>query len=534
MKKSLSLLAAAGLTAVGLTTPAMAADPVYELVGPSELAVHAYPTSGEPRVTSLGLTAGSVWDQPAKPATFKVDLSRLAGVVDVAAPGGLSPLRCTTAGTTMTCHNPVARQLFLDVSAAKGSKAGASGELAVTATTEGGTIKPFTTRIKVGGPDLRIADPKLPGKAKTGDELPLAVRFENTGSIAAKGVDLSIESTLGTVLAEKYDNCAYGAGDLGGYEGVTAATCTLEGDFEPGTAYEVVEPLTLEVTGAALRESVEMSVFEAGKGPKGAAAKRGATGKKLTFKPVGKSAAKAPKAADLDRSDNTFRTRFEVGNTADLAAIGATVQAKAGQTVKVDLGYQSHGPAWFDHQMPGARGSWMEFQVPEGATLTKVPGTCFGFEADGTEHAPGKVSDTRSYRCGSVSVLPGEKELHSFELKVDKVVSGAKGAISVSGHAPDPVQGNNKAELVLNAGVTPPSPTPTPTATSTGTPAPTASASATPAPVTSTGGNDVRPNGNLADTGSSSVLPLAGGAAAVIAAGAALVVAFRRRAAGRA
>lgn len=519
MKKQLTLLAAVGLMPLGLAlaAPAGAADPVYPLGSrPSSVSLYPVAESGRayPSPLTVGYFGGGYWQ--GKPVTYTIDVSKVAGFAEVVGDQRPNGQKCTSEATTLTCVVP-APNLELTLTPRKGSKVGDAGALAVTAKTEGATFTPYDVPVQVGGPELALGDSWSPPPIKAiGDQSPIPLTFKNNGRVATDGAVVRIHTSRGTDLLEKYDNCTYGpAGDQNLRKGVTLAICTFEDLIEGGKAYEAVEPLTVKANGRAMNEVLVTQVFrtnEAPKTPEGHT--RPNTGKKLTLKPR--------TASGGSYSDFSRDIEWQVKNTADFAAIGATATGKAGETVKLDLGFHNRGPAAVTKD--GRRAAvTADIRIPAGTTVTKVPRSCNQKWQNSTEY----------YCHGATTMLEDERDVRTFELRIDKVVEGATGTIKVGsdyGGLPeswDPDHANNKAAIVLNPKNPGPAPTstatPTPTSTAgTGTPTATASASASATTTTAPA------SGGLASTGTS-VVTTAVGAAVVLVGGIALFVAFRRR-----
>nr|WSX50221.1 peptidase [Streptomyces sp. NBC_00974] len=553
MRKRISLLAAVGLTALGLAaTPAHAADPVFTLYSPAEIGLRPHPgQGGEPQKTTVdfgvGNETGNTFDRQ---STYTVDLSALKGVADVALTREESN-GCTLAAAKVTCkrssvwtHN--SHILSLDLKAAKDGKAGTVVDLTMTGSAEGATFKAATTKVKIGGPDLVLEEAPLKREMVPGQTQALPIVFSNAGTESARGVALKVDATHGMDLVEKYDNCSFSVSDDPGKpwnRGWGTTVCTFADEIEPGAVYETAEPLTLKAAPHAFLESLTYVLHENGDQPK--APEKLATsdtGKKLMLK---KRPAKAGalRSADLDPWNNYHEFDFSVKNSADLAAGAVSLKGKAGETLKAELGFQNNGPAWVAYLRSGEDVARTDIVVPAGAKVTKVPAQCRGVEANG-EYRAENLGAPR-YHCSTTNVL-GEKQkfAYPFELKIEKVVEGATGSVSVGQWGPentttapdwDPDKANNKAAFVINGKDTGTTPTTGPS-TGTGTPAPGTSATATasaPASAAPGSGNGAKANGGLASTGSNA-LPVAIGGAALVAAGGALYVAFRRRAAARA
>ncbi|WP_330298129.1 hypothetical protein [Streptomyces sp. NBC_00503] len=541
MRKRISLLAACGLVAVGLaTTPANAADPVFTLSAPSGIGLRPHPAQGgEAQKTTVDFRIENPTSNSFDgPITFTVDLTKLKGIADVSLSENHGVADCKLTDTAVTCtqyglwpHDYTVAAL--DVSAAKDAKLGTVVDLTMTGSAKGATFRPATTKVKVGGPDLVLADAGLKEEMKPGGTQPLPIVVSNTGTESAQGLSLVIHDTHGLDLVERYDNCSYG-GDPG-QDPDSTTVCTVDDEIKAGLIYET-DPLTLKAAPYAFNEIVTYAVYEKGGEPKfpGASSKQ-QTGKKLTLKEQPAKAARL--SADLNPQDNYREFDLHVTNTADFAATPVSLKGKAGETVKADLGFQNNGPAWVAYLRSGESVAITDIVIPAGAKVTKAAKECSSLNADGT-HREERTGAPR-YSCASDYVV-GEKGKVSFpfELKIEKLVEDAKGSVSVGqwhGDADpkpqswDPNHANNRAAFVINAKGSTTTPTPGPsTGTAAPSPAPSTSASAAPG-----AGNNAKPNGGLASTGSTAG-PIAIGGAVLVAAGGALFVAFRRRAAARA
>ncbi|MFC9298077.1 LPXTG cell wall anchor domain-containing protein [Streptomyces sp. NPDC057011] len=553
MRKRISLLAAVGLAAVGLAAaPANAADPVFTLTSPAEIGLRPHPGQNgqKPQKTSVEFRVenetGNVFDRQ---STFTIDLSPLKGVADVALDKEQSP-GCTLAATTVTCKDWAiwthgSNVVSLDLTAAKDSKVGTVADLTMTGKAEGATFKPATTKVKVGGPDLVLEEAALKAKLVPGETQPLPIVFSNAGTESVDGVALEMNTTHGIGLVERYDNCTYSQNDGAGQPwnaGWSTTVCILDGEYKPGTVYEVTGALTLKAAPHAFIDGMTYAVHAAGAQPKTTQKlDRPSTGKLLTVVER-QSKAAGLRSADIDPSDNQHEFDFQTKNTADFAARSVSLKGKAGDTVKADFGFDNKGPAWVAYLRSGEDVARTDIVIPQGAKVTKVPAQCQGVNADGSyrEQNPGAPR----YFCGTTHIVgETEKVSYPFELKIEQVVADATGSVSVgqwtpSGTKPqdwDPNHANNKAAFVINGkdGGTTPTPSPT-TGTPTPTPSGSTTPSATPSPTASTGtGTGTTAQGGLASTGVTAGPVLLAGAV-LVAAGGALFLVFRRRATGRA
>ncbi|RKT06412.1 hypothetical protein BX286_4454 [Streptomyces sp. 3211.6] len=554
MRQRISLLAACGLVAAGLVTlpatAANAAEPVFRLTGPPGLVLPPAPATGSPTPTALNYRL----EAPAGTAAFDgeftltVDLSKLGGVATVQESPRAAVKKCVTAGATLVCkqqglHPGVPAGVDLEVVPGKSTGVGV---VSVTGTAAGATVTPaLPTGIKVGAPDLVMGEMRLKKELKPGESQDLPLTFSNNGNEPAKGVVLELEASHGLELPERYDNCTYRTTRT-----ATDVVCTIEGDFEAKASYELAgdSPLHLKAGANALGERFGYGIYPAPVPQKpqadSAAQQNGTTQQNGADKPKAGDAAgkasrklvarKAAQAAlaehgpDLNPADNKREAVLTVQNTADFEAEPLIVKGAAGTTAKAVVAVRNNGPAWVAGQ-GGAPAAVVDVELPEGLKAVTVPAAC---------RAVGEAV----YRCATApSVLESENVEFPFELKIEKAVKDAKGALRVGAPGPkgepqrhsfDPVLANNLAAFTANPTSTGPSPSPS------GSPSPSTSAStsASPSPSASAGATangGTGGGGPLASTGSQAGL-LGLGAAALLAVGGALFLSARRRKGGHA
>ncbi|MFJ2022999.1 peptidase [Streptomyces sp. NPDC087897] len=548
-------LAAAGLLAVapfaGAAAPAHAAGPpVFELGGPPETGLHPYRADGRPEPSTVGITL----DDPSTGEgsgfegafTLTFDLSGVAGVAEVAFAGGAGP-ECEVTGATAVCAGRGVRPgaqpaADLLVTAAAGSEAGDSGTITVTGEAEGAAFTPFTTRVTVGGPDLVMEELPFRTELTPGDRQQAPITFANRGTRDADGVLLTLRYTRGLDIPQRYANCRYSEDDPDLPDlGWTTARCSVEGAFEAGATYTLATPLTIEATDRAFHDTFLYRVEEgAAAGP----AAHGEHGDGDVLKAVPVRDAKnraAVRNTDLTPHDNQREADFRTENTADFAAYGDRVSGARGSTVTAALGFRNEGPAWIGRLRSGEDVAVVDVTVPRGASVVAKPDRCRAVTADGG-YREDRTGPAPRYLCPtSTTVRDGEGLDLSFELRIDEVLAGAEGEITVRGASPgnpalpfDPAPANNTARLVLNpedggsggtgGPSTPPASAPSPDG---GPP----TASGPPTSSTSGGGaaGGSGTGGGLASTGSVA-LTVSGATAVSLVTGLTLVAAARRRA----
>ncbi|NEE11263.1 peptidase, partial [Streptomyces sp. SID7499] len=148
---------------------------------------------------------------------------------------------------------------------------------------------------------------------------------------------------------------------------------------------------------------------------------------------------------------------FRTENTADFVAYGDQVAGPEGATVKADIGFRNEGPAWIGHIRSGEDVATVDFTVPQGASVIAKPERCRAVTADG-KYREDQTSPAPRYTCDtSMTVRDGSGLDLPFELRVDRAVVGASGAVTVRNtwlQNPalpfDPKPANNTAYLVLN------------------------------------------------------------------------------------
>ncbi|MFE2551396.1 peptidase [Streptomyces sp. NPDC059355] len=560
MDKRISLLAATGLAALslGAAAPALAAEPVFPLGGPSALVLQPYPDSGAPKERSLRYELAYVGPGNSFPGEFTVtvDLTKDAGAASVRLDPAKPRPNCTTSATAIVCKQQGlsvggagnANTFDLLVSAAKGSKSGTSGEIAVKGQVAGASVTPVTTKLTVGGPDLHLGELRLKSEVTAGEQQDLPLAFANRGTLPARSVALELDASAGVEPAEAYDNCR--REDHGGMGATTV--CRVEGEFLPGESYQLApdSPLHLKTTERAYQDRLRYGVVPDPAPGKDANDGKPATGKTLklvkasaavpvTDSNVDPRSARRAEDTDLNPADNERSFEFTAtGARADFEAVAASPSGKVGDTVAAELGFRNKGPAVISHLRSGQSVARTDIVVPAGVQVTSVPPNCRAVNADGSDRTD-QLGAPRYFCDGGLFADAPGAYTGRFTMKIEKAVADAKGSVTVGepvagGTKPlsfDPVAANAKAVFAVEVkGGTSPSPSGSASASPSPSASASASASASPSTSVSAAGGT---GGNLASTGSS-VGPIALGALGAVAVGGALYVGVRRRSGGHA
>lgn len=366
-----------------------------------------------------------------------VDATGLAGVAEVTWPDN-----CTPTGTRAVCDVPVVPadaykdQVFLTVRAAGGAEVGARGRITYEATATGGPDgsltaphASFETTLTVGsGPDLAIAPIGSIENGRPGDARTIPLKITNNGNETANGFTVKLSASYGLTDPTRYGACTSTTSGGDDYPPLSAQTCRFDQVLKPGDSFELPEPLTVRLAPHALNERLDIHV-EPGGG-----------------------------AQDIDSENDYVALEIGADNAADFSVTGDTVSAAAGQTATAELTFKNNGPAWFGNLGSGDPVARLRLVVPQGTKVTGVPSGCTPRTLAGGYY-PRQTGAPR-YDCAlPYWVLPDTQRTFAFSLRVDTVVPGATGTVSIHpswcefGEHPfdfDPDLTNNTATLTVN------------------------------------------------------------------------------------
>jgi len=474
------------------------------------------PTEGEGPNLNLGITASG---GDAHDVSVAVDASSLAGKATMVVTGD-----CVSTGTLkVRCDvGPLSGResidpFFLKPTAA--AKAGDTGAIIYTATASDAATVTGKTTVLVGGPKLVSRPyPALKGIAP-GAVFERTPAFANAGTASAdKGVMLLVQDSEDVSLARDYSNCHYsGRAEAG-------AWCRFDTPVAPGAAYETDAPLRYTASkdkmygyntyvvwpvGGTAPDSFDPSDFpETG------------TGAPLGLKSI---------ASGSGFTGSGYGT-FATTQHADYQALGDTVEGKVGETVSITVGVRNNGPGRMGFRWADADNSGTYVVTPPaGTTITGVPGP--GEQGDPGplwNCTPGKAG-AKSYTCdiGRTDFRPGDVVTQEFRVRIDRVVTGARGSVRAVENPEYPNRdddaANDTAAIAVKA---------TDSATSSPSPGASASRSAT-ATASPSGsgagtGSGTTTGGGLAATGADGVLLRAGTAVLLVAGGALVFLSARR------
>ncbi len=445
LRSGAAVAVAAGLLTAGLAAPALAdgRQPQTDQLSINEPYDQTLPLGtdgGQPQSRSLHV--GIYHDNENFTVTdgrLTVDISDLTGVAEVTWPDN-----CTPSGTSAVCDIPVVpaiqgdyeKQVFLTVRAADGAAAGAQGKITYEATATGGPDGTLTaphdsfhTTLTVGtGPDLAIDSIADVEDGQPGDERTIPFKVTNNGNERANGFTVKLHASYGLTDLTRYDACAYTSTDGNDYAPSNEAICTFDQVLAPGDSFELPEPLTVRLAPHALHERLDLDIVPGGG------------------------------AQDIDSENNYAALRISADNTADFSVTGDTISGTAGQTATAELTFKNNGPAWLGNLGSGDPVAEVRLIVPTGTKVTGVPSGCYPHTLAGGYYP--KQTGAPRYDCNlPYWVLEDTQRTFAFSVRVDTVVPGAAGAVSI--HPPfgefgqypfdfDPVPANNTAVLAVN------------------------------------------------------------------------------------
>ncbi|MDQ0597418.1 LPXTG-motif cell wall-anchored protein [Streptomyces canus] len=368
---------------------------------------------------------------------------------------------------------------------------------------------------------------------KPGSAFDVPVSFTNTGTEALGKVWLSYSLTQGLSHTELPSNCArYEVGSFDEAPSYSYAVCEFDQTVEPGIVYAPERSQEFKALGKAYTDELRAVVSADDPAPTEGVDEGPVPGTgpavKLVEQPDATPA--APGSGEHEGWD-AADVPVNAVNTADFQVSGAKLKGKVGETLSFEVKFTNAGPAWVRRES-GTGATKVVVKMPAGTTVTKAHGFC-------------DKTAARTYECGTSQawVDPGDGQTYTFKLRIDKAVAGAEGSVKLAGE-PRPFDentANDTAAILLDVagsgggstsgGGTANGGGSTGGGGSTATPSadPTDGGGSTSATGGSTTGGSSTLDGDLASTGSSSTLPLAGAAAAAVAAGTGAVLVVRRR-----
>ncbi|MEU2714549.1 hypothetical protein [Streptomyces sp. NPDC007205] len=515
------VVAATALTEASTGSAVAASAPAgTKVVLDSATTADAYPyqPTGGPLIVNVSNRGTTKVDS----YTFTLDTTSLKGIADVTS----CPEKADHILVCEEGHGLVPRgldQFQIGLRRAKGALVGASGEIRMTVESHG--VRLASRTVKVTVPDVGLVPDRLertPGakKVKPGTSMKVTSGFTNYGA-APRDTTVVTMNYEGLTPDEEFSNCEYSTyGDA--RHGAGLVRCEVKGPVDVNGSYDL-DLGSVTADTAVLNGHFGISYGGTFQWGSNQPHHRGSGGElKLTPRP-----ASAPPAKPQDIEATIA---FDVDNTADIQAVGTTVQQKkAGDLVKATVGVRNKGPAgmaaWLGSDLGEDPPYETRVYLPAGTEAVTAPKGCVRF-------APRKGAVY--YLCFQDThdawIDPGQYTTWTFDLRVVDPAALKPGTIKVTSLSTDPDASNNTAAIVVHA----------PGHASGHAPGHGSSAGgkATDGKATDgkangsggTAGSSGTGGGAMADTGTSPVVPLAAGASALaVVLGGALFLGFRRR-----
>ncbi|WP_328969819.1 hypothetical protein [Streptomyces sp. NBC_00239] len=479
MKSRLAVLAAAGLTALGLSAPAALASTPASAAVPAALSAPAAEPPIRLSAPPVSMAPGGwqhlgvFYDNPGTEfqGAFTITAD-FAGIAGFAKAEFVEPEHedCTVTGTKVTCPSGYLgfdglragahdRLATIAVRALPGAKLGDRGTVTVSADVPGRTVNAVTAKVGVGGPDLVMKMAKHNERPKAGAKLPLPFVLSNEGTEPVTDVLFTAEASYGLQLGGDHRNCSYRPGAIVGADGPllgmwSTFQCRIKGTFAPGKSYRLAIPAGIRVAEyASSSETFFIRVDEDNAANRKAWRKglkvRTGTGPELTFMtvPTAASTGLGDTGRDVNRYNSHYYGTVSVAGGADFATVGTTVRGKAGAKVQATVKLRNKGAAYF----LSAREVQGVLKLPQGVSVVKADPACAA-----RKRADGTVS---YYLCtvtppgGRGFVKPGDEFAYTFTLKLEKTLENVSGTFSTRFNldaSTDPNPANNTAKLRVN------------------------------------------------------------------------------------
>ncbi|MEU8152660.1 LPXTG cell wall anchor domain-containing protein [Micromonospora sp. NPDC048986] len=329
---------------------------------------------------------------------------------------------------------------------------GDSGDVAVSFQAAGGRRGSYTSRVRVGeGVDL-AGGPFTSLSAKPGGKFTVPLVVANAGDMTVTGFVAVFDLPYSIRTRDRFSNCRYADDHL--------VSCHFDEEIPVGTG--LATTLNLEfgkdtyapANHSGYAQFMTTADFEDLTRVRTAVGTRAATpgsGPKLTLAEAPDRVRQADQTDVGPGNDHTGWTIKATGeNGTDLAAIGATLKGTAGTVVTATVGFRNNGPATLDKTNGDFEAAThTDVELPPGTTAVEVPDSCQLRQG------------TRTYQCASEMLLvAGQNYPLTFRLRIDRVISDARGAVRVNAPCECPAGGgfkddtkpaNDTAPIVVNA-----------------------------------------------------------------------------------
>ncbi|MFF5054276.1 LPXTG cell wall anchor domain-containing protein [Micromonospora sp. NPDC000663] len=346
-------------------------------------------------------------------------------------------------------HRGVAERVR--IAATDDAQLGDSGDIAVSFEAAGGQRGSYTSQVRIGeGVDL-AGGPFTDHSATPGGTVTLPLVVANVGATTVKGFVAVFDLRYSFRATDRFSNCLYSGDHL--------LSCQFDEEIPVGQAvgttldFQLARDTYAPSNQSGYAQFMTKADFEDLGRVRDAVGARAATrggGAKLT---LAEAPGRMRQADQTDVGPGFDYTGWDVKitgrNGTDLAAIGDTLKGGVGAVVTATVGFRNNGPATLDKvNADYEAATHTDVELPPGTTAVRIPLGCHLRQG------------TRTYLCASEMLLvAGKIYTMEFQLRIDRVIPNARGAVRVNAPCECPAGGsfgddikpaNDRATILVN------------------------------------------------------------------------------------
>ncbi|MET9407383.1 hypothetical protein ABZX90_16715 [Streptomyces sp. NPDC002935] len=323
------------------------------------------------------------------------------------------------------------------IEAVHGVSRGSHGTIRYTFSAPGAADATFETDVWVEGPELRARAEKPRKGDAPGASFGFKPQVRNAGRFPAQGFGIRFTSSR-VIFPAQYSNCRYGI------QFRTFADCWFDQQLEPGQAYELVEPVSVDVPETMVNGSFSYMPYLQGM-TGNVEEYPGATG---TDPALRQGTGPELRVRTVDTAADAFPDRYRRGEvllhtsqTADLQVSADAIEGTTGSSTKATFSLHNAGPG----RMSGTQ---LRITVPEGLSVVEpTPPPDPDNELEWAWECFGPRG--RAYICSPENPLePGDTWQTTLEFRIDRRVRGAKGLLEAIQDPKRPVNDPQKTDNV--------------------------------------------------------------------------------------
>ncbi|MFG2056511.1 hypothetical protein ACGFI9_21060 [Micromonospora sp. NPDC048930] len=439
-------LGVAGAFVAASAVPAAAADAPFTVVAADLLVAPGQATQGVVRAASPDPDRRVEFGR----TTLDVDFSGISGFAVLSPSVGADGWMCDHSGSTLHCEADIGDgdepSLDFRITARKDAAPGGKGDVSFSLRSAGQQAATSATVTLTEAVDLQ-AGPPLAASAPPAGEFGVRPTVRNGAEVTSHGAVVNFTANYHMQFMNEFTNCRY---NLWG-----GTACTFDQDLEPGRTYQVDSDLRVKLFTDARSGAHYTATAQWWTKDDWAEAIKdqppGDTGEDRELRLVEVTGVRA-RTSQTDPDPANNRTDITVTVTgdqyADATVTGAKASGRKGDVVRVVPTLRNLGPALMEYQ----HGPLVRVAIPPGTTAVRVARECQPYTTDeawdpsnGDWGEPG----ARQYACYASDTGADWHYRYAFQLRIDKVVPNATGAVRVKLPG-DPNSSNDSAAIVIN------------------------------------------------------------------------------------